>query len=95
MNLKRQLKEEEEVSTQVMVTMDGSGQRSMSQSVSGATDITKTDMYQLEIYSSNGILLGSLPLDHFVDDIQIREDRVYLLDRMRGMHFYEYKIVEK
>lgn len=94
-NLKRQLKEEEEVSTSVMVTMDSSGQRSMSQSVSGATDITKTDMYQLEIYSPDGVLLGSLPLDHFVDDIQIRGDRVYLLDRMRAMHFYEYKIVEK
>lgn len=94
-NLKRQLKEEERVATDVMVTMDSSGQRSMSQSVSGATDITKTDMYQLEIYSPDGILLGSLPLEHFADDIRIKEDRVYLLDRMRGMQFYEYKIVEK
>ncbi len=93
--LKRQLKDEEAVSTSVRVSMDASGQRSMSQSVSGATDITKTDMYQLEIYSPDGILFGSLPLEHFVDDIQIRGDRVYLLDRMRGMQFYEYKIVEK
>lgn len=93
--LRRQLEDEERVSTSVMVTMDGSGQRSMSQSVSGATDITKTDMYQLEIYSPDGILLGSLPLEHFVDDIQIRKDRVYLLDRMRGMQFYEYKIIKK
>ncbi len=93
--LKRQLKEEEEVQTSVMVSMDASGQRSMSQSVSGATDITKTDMYQLEIYSPDGAFFGSLPLKHFVDDIRIKKDRIYLLDRMRGMQFYEYKIVEK
>ena len=93
--LKRQLKDEEKVSTSIMVSMDSSGQRSMSQSVSGATDITKTDMYQLEIFSPDGILLGSLPLDHFADDIRIEKDKLYLLDRMRGMQFYEYKIVGK
>ena len=30
----------------------------------------------------------------FVDDIRIHQDRIFLLDRMRGAQFYEYKITE-
>ena len=51
-------------------------------------------MYQLEVYSPDGILLGILQLNQFVDDIRIDKDRVYLLDKMRGMQYYEYKIIE-
>ncbi len=92
--LKRQLKEDEQVQANVMVTMDG-GQRSMNFSVSGNTDDTNTDAYQLEVYDPEGVLLGSIPLDRFVDGIHIEKDMVYLLDQMRGMQYYEYKIVEK
>jgi DNA-binding beta-propeller fold protein YncE len=92
--LKRQLKEDEQVQANVMVSMDG-GQRSLNFSVSGNTDDTNTDAYQLEVYDPEGVLLGSIPLDRFVDGIHIEKDRVYLLDQMRGMQYYEYKIVEK
>lgn len=92
---KRQMREDEQVQTAVRVSMDATGERSMATSVSGATDVRETDMYQLEVYDREGILLGSIPLNHFVDDIRIEKDRVYLLDRMRGMQFYEYKIIEK
>lgn len=92
--MKRQLEEEEQVQANVMVTMDG-GQRSMNFSVAGNTDDRNTDAYQLEVYDPEGVLLGSIPLDRFVDGIHIEKDRVYLLDQMRGMQYYEYKIVEK
>jgi hypothetical protein len=78
----------------VMATMSG-GQRSVSYSVSGNTDVQETDTYQLQVYDPEGVLLGNIPLDKFVDDIHIDKDRIYLLDQMRGMQYYEYKIVEK
>jgi len=90
---KRQIKEEEQVQTSVMVTQSG-GQRSQNYSVSGNTDVEETDMYKLEVYDPEGVLLGSIQLDRFADDIYIVKDRIYLLDKMRGMQFYEYKIVE-
>jgi len=92
--LKRQLEEDEQVQMSVMATMSG-GQRSVSYSVSGNTDVQETDIYQLEVYDSEGILLGNIPLEKFVNDIHIEKDRIYLLDQMRGMQYHEFKIVEK
>lgn len=91
---KRQIKEEERVQTGVRVTMGATGERAMTLSVSGNTDVKETDMYQLEVYGPEGILLGKLQLNQFVDDIRFDKERLYLLDRMRGMQYYEYKIIE-
>ena len=77
----------------VQVSMMGA-QRSTTYSVQGNTDIQKTDMYQLEIYDPEGVLLGTIQLDRFADDIHIAKDRVYIQDRMRGMQYYVYKIIE-
>lgn len=91
--LQRQLREDEQVQMGVMATMSG-GQRSVSYSVSGNTDVQETDAYQLEVYDSEGVLLGNIPLEKFVDDIHIEKDRIFLLDQLRGMQYHEYKIVE-
>jgi len=93
-SLKRQRKEDEEVKTDMRVTSMG-GQKSMSLSYSGSTDNRETDMYQLEIFGPDGVLLGKIPLSHFVDDIRIEKDRLFMLDKMRGAQYYEYKIIEK
>lgn len=93
-SLKRQIKENERIQTSVRVMMQD-GVRNMTMSVTGNTDVLETDMYQLEIYAPDGILLGKLQLNQFVDDIWIEKDRIYLLDKMRGMQYYEYKIIEK
>lgn len=90
----RQIKEEEQVQTSVMVTQTG-GQTSRNYSISGNTDVEETDMYRLELYDPEGALLGSIQLDKFVDDIYIHQDKIYLLDQMRGMQYYVYKIIEK
>jgi hypothetical protein len=92
--LKRQLKEEERVGMQVGMTMSN-GQRSMSMKPDGNVELRKTDAYRLEVYDPDGVLLGSVPLDHFVDGIRIVKDRLFLLDRMRGAQIFEYRIVEK
>jgi DNA-binding beta-propeller fold protein YncE len=90
---KRQIKEDERVDTNVQVSMMGA-QRSTSYSVEGNTDVQETDMYQLEIFDPEGVLLGTIQLDKFVDDIHIVKDKIYILDRMRGMQYYVYKIIE-
>ena len=51
-------------------------------------------MYQLEVYDPEGVLLGSIQLDKFADDIHIVKDRIYILDKFRGMQYYVYKINE-
>jgi hypothetical protein len=61
----------------------------------GNTDLRVTDMYQLEVFDREGILLGVIPLSHFVDGIWIFQDRLYLLDRDRGATYYQYRIEER
>jgi len=90
----RQIKEDERIETNVRFLMQD-GVRNMNMSVTGNTDVKETDMYQLEIYAPDGILLGKLQINQFVDDIRIEKDKLYLLDKMRGMQYYEYKIIEK
>ncbi|MEE8378223.1 MAG: NHL repeat-containing protein [Candidatus Aminicenantaceae bacterium] len=93
--LNRQFKEEEKVQTSITVNMDAGGKRSMSMKPEGNTDVVKTDAFRLEIYSPEGMLLGKIQLGHFVDDILINGDKIYMLDKMRGSQYYEYKIIEK
>lgn len=93
--LKRQIKDEEWVETSVLASMSTSGGRSMNVSVGGNTEVRETDMFQLEVYDPEGVLLGAIPVKHFVDDIFINGDKIYLLDRMRGMQFFEYQIIDK
>jgi hypothetical protein len=51
-------------------------------------------MYALEIFDAVGVLLGEIPMRHFVDEICIKDDWLFLLDKMRGVKYYQYKIVE-
>jgi sugar lactone lactonase YvrE len=89
--LNRQHREDEQVGVNMSVTMSG-GERKMSMKPSGKTDLRTTDIYKLELFSPDGELLGSLPLDHFVDGVVIKGDRLFLWDAMRGAKFYEYRI---
>ncbi len=91
--LNRQTREEEQVGVNMTMSRSG-GERKMSMKPSGNTELRTTDVYRLEIYSLEGELLGSLPLDHFVDGIYIKGDRLFLWDAMRGAKFYEYRIKE-
>ncbi len=87
----RQIRKEEEIT----FTMSGSVDGGSTRKVTGAADLRTTDMYKLEVFAPDGVLLGAIPLTHFADGIWIRGDRLFLLDRDRGVCFYEYRIVEK
>ncbi len=92
--LKRQLKKEEQVGLAISMTM-AAGQRTMTMKAHGNTELRETDAFQLEIFDSEGILLGKVSLNHFVDGIRIFGDRLFLLDQLRGNQVYEYKVEEK
>jgi len=86
--LKRQIKKEEIVYTAVRGSQTG-----VTREIKGNTDLQETDMYSLEIFDIDGILLGEIPLSHFVDKIYIKNDNLFLLDQMRGVKYYHYQIV--
>ncbi len=60
----------------------------------GNRELQKTNMYKLEIFSPDGVLLGAIPLDHFVDSIRIVDDNLFLIDSGHGAKVYHYKIIE-
>jgi sugar lactone lactonase YvrE len=86
----RQIKKEEEVYMVTRGTQSG-----VTRQIVGNTDLQETDMFKLEIFDGDGILLGEIPLGRFVDEIYIEKDRLFLLDQMRGVKYFEYRIVEK
>jgi len=90
----RQIREDEQVNRMISVEESG-GRRRMSLSLSGATDLYDTDMYKIEIFAPDGILLGVIPLDHFCDGMRILDGRLYINDKLRSMRYYVYTIVEK
>jgi hypothetical protein len=86
----RQIKKEEVVTTMI----SGSVDRGSTRKVVGDTDLRTTDMFKLEVFRPDGVLLGEIPLTHFVDMIHIHKDHLFLLDRERGVKYYQYKIIE-
>lgn len=88
----RQLKNEEEVGTGVSISMSDGGGRTIGYKVEGNTEIRSTDAFKLEVFDPEGVLLGSIPLDFFVDGVFIYGDRLFLMDKYRGTQFREYKI---
>jgi hypothetical protein len=58
----------------------------------GDTELRTTDAYKLEVFDADGTLLGSIPLDFFVDGVFIFGDRLFLMDKYRGTQFREFRI---
>jgi sugar lactone lactonase YvrE len=90
LTLNRQIKKEE-----IVVHSVSGGPGGITKKTIGNTDLRTTDMYKLEIFTADGILLGEIPLNHFADSIRIIEDNLFLFDRDRGVKYYQYKIIEK
>jgi hypothetical protein len=91
LTLNRQIKKEEQVST-IMVGGTGGIAKVKTE---GNRDLQKTDMYKLEIFGPDGVLLGEILLEQFVDSIRIVKDNLFLIDSARGTKIYQYKIIEK
>lgn len=93
--LSRQLKKDEIVYTSTGVIRSDRAMTRVRKKVEGNTDLQVTDAYKLEIFAPDGVLLGEIPLNHFVDGIRIHKDSLFLLDKERGAKYYQYKIVDK
>jgi hypothetical protein len=93
----RQLRKEEQVQTTSMWVggRGGGGVSNVSFKTEGNTELRTTDALKLEIFDDDGVLLGELPLSHFVDIIRIFGDSLFLIDRERGVTVYQYRIVDK
>ncbi len=87
---RRQIKPEEILRISVSGSQSGSTRK-----VEGNTDLRTTDMFQLDVFDPEGTLLGTLPVTQFVDGIWIYGDRLYLLDRDRGVAYHQYRIIER
>jgi sugar lactone lactonase YvrE len=86
----RQLKKEEQVS--MMMTSDMGG--NVSTKASGDQELPIKDALKLEVFDPTGLLLGSIPLDHFADHVRIVKDNLLLIDSERRAKVYHYKIIE-
>ncbi len=91
---RRELKKEERVDVNINWN-ESNGETTFTTRLFGATDITKTDMYELQLFSKEGILLARYPLTHFCDGLYILGGRIYIMDKFRGMQFYIYTITQK
>lgn len=96
--LERPLQKEEKVEASTIMTVPkprSAGATSITRITKGNTDLRTSDSYKLEIFDADGILLDGIRLTHFVDAIRIIGDNLFLLDQLRGVTFYHYKIIEK
>jgi len=57
--------------------------------------IVNTDRFALEVYNNDGVLLTSVQLDKFVNDIRIFGNKLFIVDTNRSMKIYEYEIICK
>ncbi len=91
-SLDRQLKDEERAGTSVRMSRNDSGS-SISMSPHSDEELPPaTDAYVLDVYDAEGVLLQQFPLDHYADLIQVRGDRLYILDKIRRMQVHVYRM---
>jgi sugar lactone lactonase YvrE len=91
----RQLRKDEQVQTSMTSVGGPAGVNNVSIKTEGNTDVRTTDAYRLDVFDPDGVLLGEVPLTHFADVIRIAGDRLFLIDRERGVTVYQYRVVEK
>jgi len=84
--LNRQWKKEEQ--TQTIATAGGQTK------TKPGKEVKKMDIYKLEIFDPDGILLGEIPLDHIAHRLRIQKNFLFILD-MQNCKFLQYKIIEK
>ncbi len=92
---RRQEKKDEKISRSMSISSSDDGGTQVSRSIDGDIELRETDLFEIEIFDTEGILLYKFPIDHFVDGIRIFGDTIYLIDSYRGNQFYKYQIIEK
>jgi hypothetical protein len=52
----------------------------------------KTDLFRLLVFNSTGKVIAALDLDVYCDNIYTHADRLFIIDSLKAMKIYEYKI---
>ncbi len=91
LSYERQLKFEEMGLT--MHFRDGDGRYEGAQPLQ-TSDLTKIDAFAFHLFSPEGHFLGKIPLTHHAGEVQIFQDRLYLLEPRHEMCIYAYRIIE-
>jgi len=86
----RQLADEERAPGGSVVTTDAGA---VSRKIPSQPKVVKGDVYKLEIFSPDGVLLGEIPLTHHAHGIRIFGNNLFILESYNTI-FYQYKIVE-
>jgi len=88
--MRRQLSNEEKALDSSIVTTDaGAVSRRKTQ-----PKVVKGDVFKLEIFNPDGVLLGEIPLTHHAHGIRIFGDNLFILEYYNTI-YYQYKIIEK
>jgi hypothetical protein len=84
------LADEERAPGGSVVTTDAGA---VSRKIPSQPKVVKGDVYKLEIFSPDGVLLGEIPLTHHAHGIRIFGNNLFILESYNTI-FYQYKIVE-
>ena len=87
--LHRQLTKEEMGSGGSVVTTDAGV---VSRKIPSQPKVVKADIYKLQIFSPDGMLLGEIPLPHHAHGIRIFGDNLFIREYYNTI-FYQYKII--
>ena len=60
----------------------------------GSNNPLKPDFLRLDVFDSQGKFLLEIPLTVFADKIKIHNDKLYLIDTIKGMQIHEYDIID-
>ncbi len=60
----------------------------------GNPEIKEADNYCLELFNSEGILLKVFLLNHWATNLKIIQNKIYIIDMLRGMQCYIYTITQ-
>jgi len=90
----RQFAEDEKAMVGNQFSMTG-GAMDIKTSVIGNTELREIYIFEIEIFGTDGILLGKIPLDQIVDNFRIFGDRLYIIDKVRGMQIHVFTIIER
>ncbi len=56
--------------------------------------IKKMDIYKLEIFDNDGVLLGEIPFNHLAHKMRVQKDFIFIAE-MENARCYQYQIIEK
>jgi sugar lactone lactonase YvrE len=59
-----------------------------------ALKIEKMDIFKLEVFGPDGVLLGEIPLNHLAHGIRIFGDTLFIMDYVNAV-LYQYKVAER